>query len=131
MSHPWVFQVQSKIGTTAPFDYAEVPPIRIPPNMAGQNTVIILPPGESLSALRASAEAALEQCKFNHRNNGVTYNMNIAAVSVTNVGLDIDEGGGISYYVDVDEANCDELARHMSAMMVSEIGRHMIVRTTW
>ena len=105
----------------------------LPANMAGLVQVFVMPPGESLHGLETSVKQSLEACKKTHRKypNGY-YNMNVATVSVSDVGVTISKDLDANYYAVISGANCPQLARDISAAVAGDLDLPLIdVRTEW
>ena len=116
----WSFRITAKlVECVSPFGetlksvaVADLP--GLPSNMAGVLQVFVMPPGESLFGLESSVKQALEDCKKTHKKypNGY-YNMNIATVSVSDVGVTISKDLNANCYAVISGANCPQLSpRH-------------------
>lgn len=85
----------------------------------------------NLHELRSIAQTALNVCQSNHLNVIKSYNMNVSAASVSRVGVEIDEHLNMTYFVEVDEADCRKLEQDMSEMMRQHMPFPVAVRSEW
>lgn len=92
----------------------------------------LLPGGESLSAFRTSIECALERCKKTHKKypSGY-YNMNVATVCVSRVGVSVDESGSAAYWAEISGASCSTLNRDIYASVCGDVDIPVEVRSEW
>lgn len=84
-----------------------------------------------LPTLKKAADEALTKCKEDHLNKVASYNMIPSASGVVDVGLKISIDGDCTFYVEIDDANCDKLSSAVYNLILKSTGLEANVTNEW